>query len=473
MSNYSKADTRTQWFEDNYPGGRLNLTPRTAVVVLHTTEGANWPGYEGGATAPNYTHLPSLTGKAGVWRAHFPDERSSRALRNLAGGVETNTLNAIQVELIGTCDSAKRVSWAGVGRAGKDYVYWPEATEAQLKEVAALLADLHRRHGLQLVAPKPFLRYPDSYGNSRVRMSFAEWRSAVGVVGHQHVPENSHGDPGDLKIDKILELARQMVKPAAEPTKPPKPKGETHRLDLAHFSLQFSDTPAQQKADVAKIFTRGYEWVTGTEAGQEPLKGMLAAAAEDAGYKFHAYKSNWIAVRRTSIQKGTYKTGGDTIIENDLVAGRGHDTNIVWVRFEHPELGEITVLCSHYPTMGRPEGPPEKRVNLWANQKLAAAIGDKAREAGKGSALVFYGGDQNINDAIHDTFFGQPLTSAQDELGKHERTHWAQIDVIASYDRDGRVEAKYVRALDDSELTMHTDHHPVEAGFLVRKRSRA
>lgn len=209
MSNFKRADCKTQWFQDDYPGSDLELTPQTAVVVLHTTEGFDWPSYGGGATAPNYTHKPGFGGKAGQWRGHFPDEKSSRALRNLSGGVETNTLNSVQVELIGTCDPAHRNTWGG-RIAGKDYVFWPEATEAQLKDVARFLAYMNRKHGLRLRAPKPFIGYPGSYGNSEVRMSFAQWSNATGVVGHQHVPENSHGDPGNIAIGQILLMAERI-----------------------------------------------------------------------------------------------------------------------------------------------------------------------------------------------------------------------------------------------------------------------
>ena len=207
MSNYHLADASSQWFQDTHPGATLELSPETLVVVLHTTEGFDWPGYGGGDSAPNYTYKPGFN-ERGRWRAHFPDEKSSRALRNLSGGVETNTLNAIQVELIGTCDPAHRNTWSGKV-AGRDYVYWPEATAGQLRDVALFLADLHKRHGLRLRAPKPFIAYPASYGEHDERMTFAEWRNVTGVVGHQHVPENSHGDPGNIAIGAILRMAAE------------------------------------------------------------------------------------------------------------------------------------------------------------------------------------------------------------------------------------------------------------------------
>lgn len=208
MSNYAKANKQAQWFAGRYPGSKLTLKATTMVVVLHTTEGTTWPSYSAGAVAPTYTGQPPVGKIAGAWRAHFPDEMSARALVNNPGGVETNTANCVQIELIGTCDPAHAKTWAGL-KAGTGYVYWPNASDAQLAWVAALLADLHKRHGLRLQAPVKFKPYPASYGaGNGVRMSASSWRNYTGVCGHQHVPENVHGDPGALDVARILAHAR-------------------------------------------------------------------------------------------------------------------------------------------------------------------------------------------------------------------------------------------------------------------------
>lgn len=213
MSNYRNSDKKTQWFQDDWPGADLDLSRGTMVVVLHTTEGTDWPDYEGGATAPNYTGKPPLGDVRGQWRAHFPDEKSSRALRNEAGGVNTNTLNCVQLELIGTCDPKNAKRWGGTSRtriAGRDYVYWPDADKRQLHWVSRILVDFKKRHGLRLRTGVQFKPYPASYGANGVRLSFAGWQNYVGVLGHQHVPENSHGDPGDIDIQEILRKAREL-----------------------------------------------------------------------------------------------------------------------------------------------------------------------------------------------------------------------------------------------------------------------
>lgn len=204
-TTYPPAD-RTQWFAALYPGSPI--TPDT--LVIHTTEGPSWPGYDGGKKAPHNTARPDFTAKRLVWRQHFPFSRSSRALANPVGGVETNREDALQVELVGTCDPTHRTSWVLGDRtlyAGRDYIYWPDAPEWALRDLAAYIAWLHQEWGIPLTAPAVWLPYPSSYGTSRVRMSASAWLSFAGVCGHQHVPENLHGDPGNIAITHVLALA--------------------------------------------------------------------------------------------------------------------------------------------------------------------------------------------------------------------------------------------------------------------------
>lgn len=244
MSNFSKANCTIQWFNDDYPGSLMTLTAETMVAVVHTTETIGWPGYSGGATAPNYTGMPPLAGiSSGQWRGHFPDERSSRALRNLSGGVETNTLNSVQLELIGTCDPANAKSWKGEGKyfAGKDYVYWPNASDAQLKWLAGILADFHLRHGLKLQAPK-FVAYPESYGTGYPRLSFSAWRAFAGVLGHQHVPENLHGDPGAINMPRVLMFAQQLVAPVT-----------ATRLRMLNWPMKVTIPETEGRADIKAL----------------------------------------------------------------------------------------------------------------------------------------------------------------------------------------------------------------------------
>ncbi|MEC3995140.1 hypothetical protein VSR01_17020 [Actinacidiphila sp. DG2A-62] len=200
------------WWQDRWPGSPMAVN----ALVMHTTESTGLPDYGGGEQAPTLTAVPDMRGRRLVWHQHFDIDVSARALENRAGGVETNTLNCAQVELVGTCVAAHRGAW-GSALAGVDYVYWPEPPDWALEQVAAFVAWLHTNHGVPLAAPPVWLAYgpdprrpgvsPASYGASPARMTPAQWTSFRGVCGHSHVPENSHGDPGAFPITKLLAMA--------------------------------------------------------------------------------------------------------------------------------------------------------------------------------------------------------------------------------------------------------------------------
>ncbi|MFE1798269.1 peptidoglycan-binding protein [Streptomyces sp. NPDC059517] len=194
--------SRANWYQDDFGGDPMEVN----VVVLHTTEGSTLPGYGGGASAPNLTAVPDLAAKKLKWYQHFDIETSSRALVNLSGGVETNTLNVCQVELVGTCDPATHAKWKTAGRA---HIYWPDAPDWALQAVSRFLAWMHEEHGVPLSGPKSWPAYPTSYANGGgQRMSGAKWTAFKGVCGHMHVPENVHGDPGAIDFARILKYAK-------------------------------------------------------------------------------------------------------------------------------------------------------------------------------------------------------------------------------------------------------------------------
>ena len=185
--------------------------------VVHTTEGMTLPSYSGGAMAPNVTGVPDISAKKIRWYQHFDVDESARALANKLGGVETNTANVFQIELVGTCDDSKKMSWSGK-QAGVHYLHWPTAPDWALAEVAWLVRWLHDYHNMPLTCVKDWLAYgkdsrrpgvtPASYGDSPARMSQTAWRSFTGWCGHQHVPENDHGDPGSLNFARVIDLAK-------------------------------------------------------------------------------------------------------------------------------------------------------------------------------------------------------------------------------------------------------------------------
>ena len=236
-------------------------------------------------------------------------------------------------------------------------------------------------------------------------------------------------------------------------------------LTAQHTSLQFSDSEEQMTSDVDKIFKRGKQILSGTEASDNPLTALLHAAAKKYGYRLFKPRGEWLAVKRSLAGADSlWRTGFIPVIESFEGEGKHSDRGVSWASFTVPDLGRITMGVSHYLTHGRKPGDP----NFALNRRLAQAIGAWAGDKGKGTALVFYSGDQNKVDRLDDTFLGAPLTSAWDELKRYENTGHGNLDVIASYDGDGRIRAKAIRALDDTEFPLYTDHFLVEATYKVR-----
>lgn len=206
-----------------YSGTYKGIMQEINCCVTHTTEGTSLPDYDGGALAPNTTVLPDISNKRIKVYAHFPADMSARALvDNPNTEVRTNRNNCHQVELVGSCDPNRRVSW-GKLRAGVDYIYWPEAPDWLLRAYAQYIAWLWTEHGVPLVStPRPWLAYPGSYGNSKARMGLDEWHNFEGHCGHMHVPDgNDHGDPGATRMDLVIAYAKEIV--TGKPTTPPPP----------------------------------------------------------------------------------------------------------------------------------------------------------------------------------------------------------------------------------------------------------
>lgn len=137
--------------------------------VLHTTEGSTAEGAIGAFNANNsWPHwLVDFNGI--VWQ-FIDSNRAARALRNLAGGVETNREPVWQIEIVGF--AARPESMTIKQRdALRKLMRWVEAT-----------------HG---VLPKtPPLPFASRYGQPGTRMGPSMWKSYSGWCGHSHVPEN-------------------------------------------------------------------------------------------------------------------------------------------------------------------------------------------------------------------------------------------------------------------------------------------
>ena len=188
MATWLSGAKRQSWGRD---GGSFTTSPDK--ILLHSTETGSFPGYGGGASAPHFT----INLGNGEVRQHSPMNRAARALRNASGGVQTNRDGVIQIEIIGTCDK----SFA----RKHGYPYLPDMTDEMAGRLKWLLQKICAAiPAIPLTTSVAWKSYPSSYGNSSVRMSNSQWTRYKGILGHQHAPENTHGDPGDLPMEKIL-----------------------------------------------------------------------------------------------------------------------------------------------------------------------------------------------------------------------------------------------------------------------------
>src|SRR5207247_10543779 len=181
---YPPADTSSQWY------GAGNATVAPTAVLWHTTETAGgWPGYAGGAEAPNLTYDPWLR----AWRQHFPLNGTARALAN-AGDFQTNRAGVCQVELSCYCDPARFSTGFGVDRLD----------EQAYADLGAFASFMTAGWGIPLATTVSWLPYPASYGANGVRLDPAGFTAYAGHLGHQHAPGNDHGDPGQLDVARIV-----------------------------------------------------------------------------------------------------------------------------------------------------------------------------------------------------------------------------------------------------------------------------
>ena len=278
--------------------------------------------------------------------------------------------------------------------------------------------------------------------------------------------------PGFGKVDlntSSVPLSRLLIPKKEEPA-PVKAKAT---LKFAHASLQFSDTAKQHTEDITTIFSRGYDVITGTEAGpganntSDELKRIGALK----GYHVHVpgRYDTWVAVKK-SLVKDSLKTGAEFAIwrsskHTPKPPGRWGDKGVVWLSWNMgPTYGTLAVGAVHYLT----NGGAGKALKAKSDTEYARVIQKWADTHGKGTLLAFIGGDFNLSDKTNDVFKGQAkFRTCWDDLEKWPNTGHGNIDAIARYKPDGRVKCGGARVLDDKKLFLNTDHFLVEAEYEI------
>lgn len=170
-------------------------------IVLHTTEGsriqAALDAYRQNNSWPHLTVDPTTRTR---WQ-HVPLDTPARALRNTSTPGQTNREGRVyQVEILGF--------------AGRSHLWDGDTLDWLGTDVVGPLA---RATGTPLQSTVEFFGEGAGWvlasASARQRLSAKAWDTYTGILGHQHVPENTHWDPGAIDIDRILAAARNLTSP--------------------------------------------------------------------------------------------------------------------------------------------------------------------------------------------------------------------------------------------------------------------
>jgi hypothetical protein len=189
-------------------------------IVLHTTEGGTAEGAFGAFRTNNsWPHLTVDPVRRKRYQ-HVPLSEAARALRNTSAPGQTNRERRVfQIEIVGRAAEMRNMDDAAADWLGRD-----------------VLAPLAHATGCPLVTSVTF--YDGTAGftlastTARQRLTPAKWDTYVGVLGHQHVPENTHWDPGAIPIHRILAAAQ------GSPITRTHPQGDIDMADAASLEQQ-------------------------------------------------------------------------------------------------------------------------------------------------------------------------------------------------------------------------------------------
>jgi hypothetical protein len=197
-------------------GAGLSVGAGRPKVVLHTTESPRgsyaavrnlWRGPANWGKG-----LPHFLADGARYVQLLPLNVGAYTLENSPGGADTNRSGpAIQVEIC--------------GRAAEGF------NDLEYEALGRWLADLVKA-GVDL----DLAQHPTFYGldagftlasyNARQRLSADAYNAFNGFLGHQHVPENAHWDPGKLDAARVERLARKHLGAGGNSAPIPEPPDE-------------------------------------------------------------------------------------------------------------------------------------------------------------------------------------------------------------------------------------------------------
>lgn len=284
--------------------------------------------------------------------------------------------------------------------------------------------------------------------------------------GLGHVDLNCwNGDPA--KMLKTFTIPKPKPKPKPAPKKPA-------LLKMAHLSMETGDSRKQWEADLNVLFSRGYDVVFGTESKHNKKdwrKAVIADIAAKHGYLTSVpdLHDTWVAVKKTLVAS-EWSVGSNFVLHSDShypgVPGPWGEKGVTWASWNMGKTyGKFAVAAVHYLTWG---GTKTVALKNKTDDQYATSIA-RWRSKLPSSVEAFVGGDFNRNDKTYDVFRGKaPFITASDELKKWPNTGHGPIDGIAREKISDRVRCVRLRALDDKELKLNTDHFLVEVDYEVR-----
>lgn len=156
-------------------------------LVIHTTESRGLPDYQSGALAPHLTYWPAR-------RTFTQHVRFSRPAESVLAHDDDQIL---QLEIVAFSDERLAARYP-------DAVPVSALTADHLADVAGFVRWVQRSLPIRTRYPA---RLATSYAAANAagfRFSVTEFLAYDGLLGHQHVPGNTHWDPGAFRWDLLV-----------------------------------------------------------------------------------------------------------------------------------------------------------------------------------------------------------------------------------------------------------------------------
>lgn len=221
----------------------------------HTTEGSTASGAMSTyARTGNGPHL-TIDYVHDIVIQHLPANVSATALRNRDGGVQTNRMGTvnIQIEWVGFAKEPFTAKRATAGPKVKAFLDWLRAWG---------IVD-----AWPMGAPQP---YPASYGADNGDRNASIWATKAGHYGHSQVPENEHGDPGAINPAFV----RQTAKPA--------PLVSAAAYHYTRLPLRRGDRNADVEHAQRRLIAKGFLPERDRRLGRRNADGAFGALTEAA-----------------------------------------------------------------------------------------------------------------------------------------------------------------------------------------------